>query len=216
VNFIVDDALESYAEQHTTPPVAALHALADETRATLASPQMLTGPVEGRLLETLVFATRARMVLEIGTYSGYAALSMAAALPPDGRLITCELNPEHAEFARRHIDASPYAERIELRVGPALETLATLDGPLDLVFIDADKPSYRDYYEAVLPKLAPHGLIAVDNTLWSGRVLHAGDPDVTPETRALAAFNDFVVGDPRVVCVMLTVRDGITLIRRAS
>ena len=140
---------------------------------------------------------------------------MAAALPAGGRLITCELSTEHADFARRHIEASPYAERIELRVGPALETLGTLAGPFDLVFIDADKPGYRGYYEAVLPKLAPHGLIVVDNTLWSGRVLQVGD-DAEESTRALAAFNDFVASDPRVVCVMLTVRDGITLIRRAA
>lgn len=216
MNFIVDGEIEDYAERHTTAPVAALAVLADETRASLASPQMLTGPVEGRLLETLVFATQATAVLEIGTYSGYSALSMAAVLPPDGRLITCELKPEHADFARSHIDASPYAERIELRVGPAIDTIATLDGPFDLVFIDADKTSYRDYFEAVLPKLAPHGIIVVDNTLWSGRVLNAEDPGATPDTRALAAFNDFVVGDARVVATMLTVRDGVTLIRHAA
>ena len=216
MNGIVDAAVEAYAERHTSPPISALAALADETRATLSSPQMLTGTVEGRLLELLVHATRARLVLELGTYSGYSALSMAAALAPGGRLITCELKPEHADFARRHIDASPHAEKIELRVGPALETVASLDGPFDLVFIDADKGGYRAYYEAVLPKLSPHGLIAVDNTLWSGRVLHAGDPDASEDTRALAQFNEFVVADPRVTCVMLTVRDGITLIRSAA
>ena len=216
MNGFVDAAVERYAADHTTAPVAALAALASETQATLSSPQMLTGPVEGRLLETLVFATGAELVLELGTYSGYSALSMAAALVAGGCLITCELNPEHAEFARRHIDASPYAEQIELRVGPALETLATLDGPFGLVFIDADKTGYRGYYEAVLPKLAPNGLIVVDNTLWSSRVLHADDGDASDDTRALAAFNDHVAADPRVVCVMLTVRDGITLIRRAG
>jgi caffeoyl-CoA O-methyltransferase len=216
VNGFVDPAIEQYAAEHTSAPDAALAALASETQATLRSPQMLTGTVEGRLLEMLVFAARPQLVLELGTYSGYSALSMAAALEPGARLITCELNQEHAEFARRHIQASPHAERIELCVGPALETLATLDGPFGLVFIDADKTGYRDYYEAVLPKLAPHGLIVVDNTLWSGRVLHADDPDASEDTRALAAFNDHVVADPRVVCVMLSVRDGITLIRRAD
>jgi caffeoyl-CoA O-methyltransferase len=216
VNGIVDPAIEQYAAEHTTAPVAALAALASETQATLRSPQMLTGPVEGRLLEMLVFASRPQLVLELGTYSGYSALSMAAALDPGARLITCEVDAEHAEFARRHIEASPHGERIELRVGPALQTLAGLDGPFDLVFIDADKSSYRDYYEAVLPKLAARGLIVVDNTLWSGRVLRADERDATEDTRALAAFNDHVVVDPRVVCVMLTVRDGITLIRHAG
>jgi caffeoyl-CoA O-methyltransferase len=119
-------------------------------------------------------------------------------------------------MAARHIAASPLASRIELRLGPAIETIASLPGPFDLVFIDADKPSYPDYYEAVLPKLSERGLIVADNTLWSGRVLEADSPDATPETRALAAFNERVAADPRVVCVMLTVRDGITLIRRAA
>lgn len=215
MNGIVDAAVERYAEAHTTAPPAALAALATETRESLRSPGMLTGTVEGRLLELIVHAAAPRLVLELGTYSGYSALSMAAALPPDGRLITCELSSEHAEFARRHIDASPYAEQIELRIGPALETIATLPGPFDFVFIDADKPGYLGYYEAVLPKLAPRGLIAVDNTLWSGRVLDADAPDAEQSTRALAAFNEHVARDPRVVCAMLTVRDGITLIRRS-
>jgi caffeoyl-CoA O-methyltransferase len=165
-------------------------------------------------LETLVFIAQPRLVLELGTYSGYSALAMAAALPPGGRIVTCEIKDEHAQFAQRHIDASPYADRIDIRVGPALETIGALGGPFDLVFIDADKPSYAAYYEAVLAKLAPRGLIVVDNTLWSGRVIDVAD-DAQDSTRALAAFNDSVAADPRVVSVMLTVRDGVTLIRRA-
>jgi caffeoyl-CoA O-methyltransferase len=213
---ILDEALDGYAERHTTSPGPALVALAEETRATLDAPGMLTGPVEGRLLETLVFALRPQLVLDIGTFSGYSALSMAAALPPEGRVVTCEVSERHAELAGRHIAASPLAERIELRLGPALETIDGLAGPFDLVFIDADKTSYLDYYEATLPQLSERGLIVADNTLWSGRVLDADRPDATPETRALAAFNERVAADPRVVCVMLTVRDGVTLIRRAS
>jgi caffeoyl-CoA O-methyltransferase len=216
VNGIVDPEIERYAEEHTTAPAPALDELADETRRSLQSPGMLTGTVEGHLLQTLVFASGARRVLELGTYSGYSALSMAQALPPDGQLITCEVSPEHAEFARRHIEASPYASRIELRVGPALETIGELEGPFDLVFIDADKTGYRAYYEAALELLSERGLIVIDNTLWSGRVARGeGDGEVSPQTRALTELNDFLVGDPRVVCVMLTVRDGITLIRRA-
>jgi caffeoyl-CoA O-methyltransferase len=212
---LVPDDIDAYAEAHTTPPADFMTRLAQETHASLAFPQMLTGAIEGRLLETLVFLAQPRLVLELGTYSGYSALAMAAALPPDGRIVTCEIAPEHAAFAQRHIDASPYAGRIEVRLGPALDTIATLDESLDLVFIDADKPAYRDYYEAVLAKLAPRGLIAVDNTLWSGRVADPGsDPDAS--TAALVAFNDHVAADPRVVSVMLTVRDGVTLIRRAG
>ena len=209
---VAESAAEEYAAAHTTPPTPDLQRLIEDTQATLSSPQMLSGPVEGRLLELLVHAVRARLVLELGTYSGFSALSMAAGLEDGGRIVTCEISPDHAEFARRRIQASPHADRIELRVGPALATIATLDGPFDLVFIDADKAGYAAYYEAVLPKLSDHGLIVVDNTLWSGRVATAPDGDAN--TRALVAFNDRLVADERVVCVMLTVRDGVTLIRR--
>jgi caffeoyl-CoA O-methyltransferase len=211
---LVSEEVDAYAEAHTTAPADFMARLADETRASLTSPQMLTGTIEGRFLETLVFIAQPRLVLELGTYSGYSALAMAAALPPGGRIVTCEIKDEHAQFAQRHIDASPYADRIDIRVGPALETIGALGGPFDLVFIDADKPSYAAYYEAVLAKLAPRGLIVVDNTLWSGRVIDVAD-DAQDSTRALAAFNDSVAADPRVVSVMLTVRDGVTLIRRA-
>ena len=210
---IVAPEVERYAEEHTTPPPEHLVALAEETRATLPTPQMMTGPVEGRFLELLVFASGARRVLEIGTFSGYSALSMAAGLPADGRIVTCEIDPEVAEVARRHIQASGYGDRIEQRVGPALEILEELDGPFDLVFVDADKQSYSDYLEAALPKLSDSGLIAIDNTLWSGRVVEGDDAD--ERTRALMELNDRLRSDPRLVCVLLTVRDGITLVRRA-
>jgi predicted O-methyltransferase YrrM len=213
--FIVAEAVEAYAAAHTTAPGPTLQALAEETRATLDSPQMLTGEIEGRFLEFLVFLARPRLVLEIGTYSGYSALSMAGALPSGGRIVTCELDPERVAFAQRHIDAAGFADRIEIRQGPALETIAGLDGPFDLVFIDADKGGYHDYYEAVLPKLSERGLIVIDNVLWSGRVAEAPSDDDTDSTRAMRAFNDHVSGDARVVSVMLSVRDGVTLARRA-
>jgi caffeoyl-CoA O-methyltransferase len=205
--------IQEYAEAHTTPPTAAMQALAQETLETLEAPQMLSGPVEGRFLETLIFALRPKLVLDIGTFSGYSALSMAAGLAPGGRVITCDVNPKAVEVARRHIEASPYADRIDVRVGPALDTIATLNGPFDFVFIDADKPNYSNYYDAVLPKLADDGMIAADNTLWGGQVVDRSD--TSENTEAIRAFNDKVRDDPRVVCVQLTVRDGITLIRKA-
>ncbi len=210
----VPEPLQQYTEAHTTPPAAHLQALATETRETQEQSAMLTGVVEGRFLEMLVFATGARRVLEIGTFTGYSALSMAAALPEGGRIVSLELDPERAAIARRHMDGSPHGDRIEIVVGPALESLRSLDGPFDLVFIDADKTGYRDYYEAVLPKLADRGLIAIDNTLWGGRVLPDQD-DGGDSTAALRELNDFIVGDDRVVAVQLTIRDGITLVRRA-
>ena len=168
---IVRPEIESYAGEHTTPPTPLLEALAAETRATMSTPQMLTGRIEGRLLELLVHASGARRVLEIGTFTGYSALSMAAGLPPGGRIDTCEIDPARAELARRYIAQSPYADRITVHVGPALESIAELEGEFDFVFIDADKPNYVHYIEAVLPRLSEHGLIAVDNTLWDGEVL---------------------------------------------
>jgi caffeoyl-CoA O-methyltransferase len=211
---IVDATLEAYASDHTTAPPRHLEDLAADLTATLASPGMMVGRLEGRYLEMLTFALGARSVLEIGTFGGYSALSMAAGLAPGGRITSCEISPEHAAFARRHIAASPYADRIEVVVGPAIDTIATLDGPFDLVFIDADKAAYPEYFEAVLPKLSPRGLIAADNTLWSGRIL---DPsDTSEDTVALRRFNDALVADRRVVVVQTTVRDGVTLIRRAG
>ena len=212
---LVSDAVEAYAAAHTTTPEAHLRALAEETRETLTSPQMLTGEVEGRFLEFLVFLAQPRLVLEIGTYSGYSALSMARALPDGGRIVSCELDPERVAFAERHIAAAGFSDRIEVRQGPALDTINGLDGPFDLVFIDADKESYVDYYEAVLPKLSERGLIVVDNVLWSGRVAAPPSDDDTDSTRALRVFNDHVAADERVVSVMLSVRDGVTLVRRA-
>jgi caffeoyl-CoA O-methyltransferase len=208
---VVDPQIESYAFEHTTPQDAAMRELGREAQATLPSPQMLSGLVVGRLLEMLVWSLRPKLVLEIGTYAGYSALAMAAALPPEGRLVSCEISESHAEFARRHIAASPHGESVEVRVGPALDTVAALEGPFDLVFIDAEKTGYRDYYEAVLPKLAAHGVIAVDNTLQGGDVLAGAGSE---STRAIVEFNDLVARDERVNCVLLTVRDGVTLIRR--
>ena len=212
MSFIVAPEVEQYAEERTTPPPAYLQVLAEETERTMAAPQMMVGALEGRFLEMLVFALQPQLVLEIGMFTGYSSLSMAAALPPGGRIVTCDVDPKAEEVARRHIEASPYSDRIEIRMGPALDTIASLEGPFDLVFIDADKTNYRNYYDAVLPKVATHGMIAVDNVLWSGQVI---DPeDKSDNTEALRAFNDKVRDDSRVQCVMTTIRDGVTLIRK--
>jgi caffeoyl-CoA O-methyltransferase len=205
---LVDPRIEDYAERFTTPHDPLLAELSAASDAALGQHSMLTGPVAGRLLELLVWVGQPRRVLEIGTFSGHSALAMAAALPPDGRLDACELRPERAEFAQSWFDRSPHGSKITLHVGPALESVAKLNGEFDFVFIDADKPGYVDYYEAVLPRLSPHGLIAADNALEGGEVLDG--------TAAITAFNEHVAADPRSVQVLLTVRDGITLIRRAS
>ena len=193
-------SFDEYAERHTTPAEPYLQRLFAETHAELDSPEMLTGPVEGRFLEFLVMMMQPALILEIGTYSGYSALSMARALPPGGRIITCEINPERAAFANRHVERHG---RISVRLGPALPTIAAVDDRIDLAFIDADKEGYVDYYEAILPKLAPRGIIVADNTLGHER------------NEAIARFNEHVARDPRTVQMILPLRDGVTLIRRA-
>jgi caffeoyl-CoA O-methyltransferase len=213
MSFIVPEDIERYAEAHTTPHPKLLQRLAEETRATLQRPQMLTGTIEGRFLEVIVYMTGARRILELGTFSGYSAISMAAALPPDGRIDTCEVEEEHAAVARRYIEEAGYSDRITIHMGPAVDTIGRLEGEFDFVFIDADKENYVNYYEAVLPRLSERGLIAADNTLWSGRVID--DSEQEESTRAIRAFNDHVRDDGRVVAVMLSVRDGVTLIRPA-
>ncbi len=209
---IVPEQIEQYAAAHTTPPEQLLQELAAETRETLRSPQMLTGTIEGRFLELLVHGLGAKRVLELGTYSGYSALSMAAGLPEGGHIDTCEFEEKHAEVARRYIGQSPYADRITVHLGPALETIERLEGEFDFVFVDADKVNYGNYYDALLPRLAAGGLFAFDNTLWSGRVLDDGDD--SDDTKALRELNDRFAADERVVAVQLTVRDGVTLVRR--
>jgi caffeoyl-CoA O-methyltransferase len=201
--------LDAYLDAHATPLEPLLQENYEATYASLSSPQMIAGPVLGRLLRFLVAIAAPQLVLEIGTFSGYSALAMAGGLPPGGRILTCELSPERAEFARRYFARSPWADRIDLRVGPALETVAALDGPFDFVFIDADKTGYPAYYDAVVPKLSPRGVIAIDNTLRGGDV---ADP-VDDGDRAMAAFNAHVHADERTESVILSVRDGVTLIR---
>jgi caffeoyl-CoA O-methyltransferase len=206
------DTLDAYVDAHATPLEPLLQENHEATYASLSTPQMIAGPVLGQLLRFLVAMTAPRLVLEIGTFSGYSALAMAGGLPPEGRIVTCELSPERAEFAQGYFDRSPWADRIDVRVGPALETVRALEGPFGFVFIDADKEGYTGYYEAVVPKLAPRGVIAIDNTLQGGDVAEPLDE----QDRAMAAFNDHVQADERTESVLLSVRDGVTLIRLAA
>jgi caffeoyl-CoA O-methyltransferase len=213
MSFVVEPPVEEYAVAASSPhPLdGVFERLAAETRERTSAPQMMVGPLEGRFLEFLVRLTRARRVLELGTFTGWSSIAMASGLPPGGTIVTCDVDPEAQEIARRYAEEAGVAERIDYRLGPGLETMRTLDGPFDLVFIDADKEGYVDYYEAALPLLADGGLIVADNVLWSGRVAE-DDPD--ERTRTIMAFNDHVRNDERIVAVMLTVRDGMTLIRR--
>jgi caffeoyl-CoA O-methyltransferase len=209
MNFI-DERVEQYAEEHSSPPRELFARLAAETHEKSESPQMMVGRIEGNFLALLVRTLRAHRVLELGTFTGYSSIAMAQALPADGSLITCDVNEETTAIARRYAQEAGVADRIDHRLGPALATLAGLDGEFDLVFIDADKINYVSYYEATLPLLAESGLMVVDNTLWSGRV---ADPQEDDESvQAIRALNDRVRDDPRVDNVLLTVRDGMNLV----
>ena len=205
---LIDPAVDAYAEAHTTPGGELFERLAAETREKTTAPQMMVGDVEGRFLEFLVRLRSARHVLELGTFTGYSSLSMARGLPEGGRVITCDVDADTTAIARRYAEEAGVADRIEYRLGPALETIEKLEGPFDLVFIDADKPAYVDYYEAVLPKLADNGLIIADNAFRAGKVL-GGEED-----EPMNAFNEHVRNDSRVECVLLTVRDGMLFVMK--
>jgi caffeoyl-CoA O-methyltransferase len=211
VSFIVNEEVERYAHEHTTPDPEFFRRLEEETRAISDWPQMMVGPLEGQLLGWLVWLSGASRVLEIGTFTGYSSISMALNLVAGGRITSLDVNEETTAVARRYAEEAGVADRIDYRVGPALEALESLDGQFDLVFIDADKENYINYYEAVLPKLAERGFIVSDNVLWSGRVAEEGGDE---STQAIKAFNEHVASDERVESLMLTVRDGMTLIRR--
>ena len=174
---LVPEAIEEYARRHTSPLPPHLEALQRYTLEEREDALMLSGPIEGGLLQLLVWASGARRVLELGCFTGFSAQMMAAALPEGGRLITCEIDSETAATARRHADSGPDGRKIEIRVGPAAETLRRLEGPFDLIFIDADKEPYVDYYEGAMALLSEDGIIAVDNVLLNGRVL---DPESSP------------------------------------
>jgi caffeoyl-CoA O-methyltransferase len=204
----VPDEIEEYAERYTSARWDVFDRLSSETEATQRNHGMMVGLLEGAFLNFLVSMTRARRILELGTFTGWSSIAMARALPPDGRLVTCDVNEETTAVARRYAEEAGVADRIEFRVGPGLETLATLDGPFDLAFIDADKEGYVDYYEAILPKLAPDGLMAADNTLFGS------DADNGEITQAITRFNEHVLHDDRVEAVLLPLREGVTLIRR--
>ena len=206
--------LHAYLVAHGTKPDPILESLADETRALGPIAIMQVAPEQGALLTMLVRLTGAKRVVEIGTFTGYSALCLARGLPDDGTLLCCDVSEEWAAVGRRHWDKAGIAHKIELVIAPAIETLRALPStpPIDLAFIDADKVSYIDYYEEILKRLRPGGLILADNVLWNGAVINPAATD--PNTEAIRRFNDHVAADRRVECVMASISDGLTFARK--
>ena len=197
------EEVQDYAEAHTTPPLDALRRLGEETEATQKAPQMSVGNNEGAFLRFVVSLMKPMRVLEIGVFTGWSGIEIARGLPPGGKLLALDVEEETTAMARRYAEECGVADRIEYRVCDAKAEVTTLDGPWDLVFIDAWKPDYIEYYEAVLPKLADGGVILADNTLGG-----------LEGNEGIAAFNAHVIADDRVESVLVPIRDGVTFIRR--
>ncbi len=226
-------SLDDYIESHIEPEHEYLHALWRATHLHLNYPRMASGHLQGQVLRMLVQMIRPRLVLEIGTFTGYSALAMASALEPGAKLHTFEINDEQEDFTRPWLENSPWADKIELHIEDFLKTLSppsifnsqfSILNSIDMVFIDADKRHYIDYYEAVLPHVRPGGYILADNTLWGGQVADpaavAGKTSASPDNakssqlRGILAFNDLVAADPRVETLILPLRDGLTILRK--
>ena len=213
----LDPEIAMYVAQRTPPPDEILRDLIEETAASLGRVAgMQISASQGALMQLLVRLTGAKRAVEVGTFTGFSSLCIARALPEDGHLLCCDVSEEWTTIARRYWERAGVTAKIELRIAPALETLATLrlDEPIDLAFIDADKSNYSAYYEALLARLRPNGLIMVDNTLWSGSVAKAEVVDDSADTKALRAFNDAIAVDARVDSYILPIGDGVTIIRK--
>lgn len=211
---LVAPEIEAYAQAQSMPESDAARALREETQRTMAYAQMLVGPLEGAFLKMVTQLVGARRVLEIGMFTGYSALCFAEALPDDGRVLTCEVDESSAALGRKHFANSPHGRKIEIRLGPALETMRDLIGLFDVIFIDADKVNYLNYYRRALDLLSPAGVILIDNVLWDGDVLTQPPPD--EKTAAIQELNRTVANDPRVTAVLVTIRDGVLMIRKKA
>jgi caffeoyl-CoA O-methyltransferase len=203
--------IEDYAEAHSWAESDVCRRLREETWRTMELPQMVVGPLEGAFLKMMVRLAGARRVLEIGTFTGYSALCFAEALPADGRVVTCEIDERSAAVARRYFARSPQGGKVEIKMGPALETLRIVSGPFDLIFIDADKANYVNYYRRALELVSASGAILIDNVLWSGDVLKQPPPDQS--TAVIQELNRTVASDPQVDAVLVTIRDGILVVK---
>lgn len=207
----IDQGIEEYARLHTEPENDLLKELVRETHAMVLQPRMLSGHLQGRFLSFIAKVYQPSLILEIGTYTGYSALCMAEGLKPGGRLITIDVNEELETFTRSFFNRSAFKDQIDYRIADAAIEIPTIEGPIDLVFIDADKRNYALYFDLVIDKMRSGGLILVDNVLWSGKIIEEAARDKS--TQALRDFNTKVANDPRVEPLLLPIRDGLFLLR---
>jgi caffeoyl-CoA O-methyltransferase len=207
----IDIELQRYAEAHTSEESELLKRINRDTHSLIMKPRMLSGHMQGRFLALISKMIRPKHILEIGTYTGYSAICLAEGLSPDGKLVTIDVNEELEGRVRGYFNDSGLSDKIDYRIGNAIEIIPQLSGLFDLVFIDADKENYPHYYDLVIDKVASGGFILADNVLWSGKVI-ASDPD--KDTRVILAFNEKIQRDPRVENVLLPIRDGISIIRK--
>ncbi|MFN3941045.1 MAG: O-methyltransferase [Flavobacterium sp.] len=208
----ISEELEHYVEQHCSPESDLLQRLNKETYQKVLQPRMLSGHFQGRVLSMLSKLIRPEKVLELGTYTGYASLCLAEGLSPSGELHTIDIKEELVNFQRKYFDASGYGKQIFQHVGPALEIIPTLDGPFDLVFMDADKENYIAYFHLILPKMKPGGIILSDNVLWSGKVVEPLQPN-DKSTQVLLEYNQLLATHSKLETVLLPIRDGLTVSR---
>ena len=209
---LTEKAILQYCEAHTTPPSEVLYQLERETHLKTLAPQMLSGHLQGQLLRFISLLARPRFILEVGTFTGYAALCLADGLAPDGRLHTIEANPELEHIIRKYIRQAGQEDRVHLHLGRAQDVIPTLDFLWDLVFIDAAKQDYETYYELLIERVRPGGLLVADNVLWSGKVINGREEDADADV--LHHFNEKIQADERVDNLMLPVRDGLLFIRK--
>lgn len=205
------EAIEEYILSHSDDEGELLAALNRDANVNLLRPRMLSGHLQGRILKMFCRMLAPKRVLEIGTYTAYATLCMAEGMAPDGRIHTIEINDEMEDFINKYLDRSPHKEKITVHFGDALEVIPKLGGEFDLVFIDADKRLYSEYYDLVFPMVRPGGLILADNTLWDGHVVEV-PRSADKQTLGIMAFNDKIKRDDRVEKVILPLRDGLTMI----
>lgn len=208
----ISTELENYIEQHSQKEPELLAALNKETYQKILLPRMLSGHFQGRVLSMLSKLIRPLNILEIGTYTGYSALCLCEGIQPNGQLHTIDIKEELVDFQRKHFDKSPWGTQITQHLGEAVSIIPNLDLKFDLVFIDADKENYLNYFELIVPKMNPGGIILSDNVLWSGKVLEPLQKNDT-STKVLLEYNELLNNDPRVETVLLPIRDGLTVSR---